>query len=216
VAVSGLTGRGEAGSGVARERYRELTVVALLAELGVRPHAEGLLGPLVLIGVCAAAGALLLPLVRVVVRAVVTRGSRLLRSCGLLPDRRMPRGEGGAHGHCAVRGRLRRWRRVRAEVGAERRARALMSELCPHGWRAELTLYEGRASTETGEPVRAPVALDWYELRPGGLEPAVVRRVWARSVAEALEAMVADRRTDVALEQIELRASAEGATWPDA
>ena len=163
-------------------------MVALLAQFGVRPHADGLVGPLVLIGVCAAAGALLLPLVRA----------------------------GVAHGRGALRGRLRRWRRVRAEVGAERRARALMGELCPHGWRAELTLYEGRPTTETGEPVRAPVALDWYELRPGGLEPAVVRRVWAGSVAEALEAMVADRRTDVALEQIELRASADGASWPDA
>jgi len=43
-----------------------------------------------------------------------------------------------------------------------------------------------------------------------------VRRVWAPSVAEALEAMVADRRTDAALEQIEARASADGISWPDA
>ena len=112
--------------------------------------------------------------------------------------------------------RVRRWRRVRDEVGAERRARALMGELCPHGWRAELTLYEGRSLTEAGDPVRAPVALDWYELRPAGAGTAVVRRVWAPSVAEALEAMVADRRTDAALEQIEARASADGISWPDA
>jgi hypothetical protein len=163
-------------------------VVVLLAQLGVRSHGGGLLGSLVLVAVCAAAGGLLLPLVRL----AVTRG----------------RG--------AVRARVRRWRSVGAEVGAERRARTLMGELCPHGWRAELTLYEGRSTTEAGEPVRAPVALDWCELRPGGVEPAVTRRVWAPSVAEALEAMVADRRTDVALEQIELRASAEGASWPDA
>lgn len=162
-------------------------MVALLAQLGVRPHAGGLLGPLVLIALCAAAGGLLLPPLRVAVR----------------------RGRG------ALGGRVGRWRRVRAEVGGERRARALMGELCPHGWRAELTLYDGRASTEAGEPARAPVALDWCELRPGGAEPAVVRRVWAASVAEALEAMVADRRTDVALEQIELRASADGVSWPD-
>lgn len=163
-------------------------MVALLAQFGDRPHAGSPLYPLVLVALCAAAGGLLLPLLRL----VATRG----------------RG--------ALGGRLGRWRRVRVEVGAERRARALMGELCPHGWRAELTLYDGRASTEAGEPVRAPVALDWCELRLGGAEPAVVRRVWAQSVAEALEAMVADRRTDAALEQIELRASADGASWPDA
>jgi hypothetical protein len=158
-------------------------VLALLVQFGARPHSGSLIGPLVLIGVCAAAGGLLLPLVRL----VVTR----------------------------ARARLGGWRRVGSEVGAERRARAMMSELCPHGWRAELTLYEGRALTESGDPVRAAVALDWYELRPGGGEPAVLRRVWGSSVVEALEAMVADRRTDVALEQIELRASADGASWPD-
>jgi hypothetical protein len=178
----------------------EITVVALLAQLGVRPHAGALLGPLVLIAVCAAAGGLLLPLLRV----AVTRGRAGLR------------GRGALHGRAALGGRAGRWRRVRAEVGAERCARAMMGELCPHGWRAELTLYDGRALTESDEPVRGPVALDWCELRPGGVEPAVVRRVWAGSVAEALEAMVADRRTDVALEQIELRASADGASWPDA
>ena len=147
-----------------------------------------MIGPLVLIGVCAATGALLWP-----VMALLARRAR-----------------------AAVGTRLRRWRRVGSEVGAERRARAMMGELCPHGWRAELTLYEGRAATESGDPVRAPVALDWYELRPGGEEAAVVRRVWGATVVEALEAMVADRRTDVALEQIELRASADGASWPDA
>lgn len=171
-----------------RDGYREVTVVAPLVLYEARPHGGGgLVGPLVLIGVCAVAGGLLLPLLRM--------GARRWRD--------------------AARVRLGSWRRMGSEIGAERRARAMMGELCPHGWRAELTLYEGRAVTETGDPVRAAVALDWYELRPGGGEPAVVRRVWAPSVVEALEAMVADRRTDVALEQIELRASADGASWPD-
>jgi len=163
---------------------------SVLYEAG--PHGTGdLISPLVLIGVCAAAGALLLPMVLPLVRALANRGRDVLRA------------------------RLGRWRRVGSEIGAERRARAMMGELCPHGWRAEITLYEGRATTESGDPVLAPVALDWYELRPGGGQPAVVRRVWAPSVLDALEAMVADRRTDVALEQIELRASADGADWPD-
>jgi hypothetical protein len=164
-------------------------VVAPLVLYEARPHGGGgLVGPLVLIGVCAAAGALLLPMLRVGVR----------------------------HFRDLLRARFGRWRRVGSEIGAERRARAMMGELCPHGWRAQLTLYEGRAVTEAGEPVQAPVALDWYEMGPGGGEPAVVRRVWGSSVVDALEAMVADRRTDVALEQIELRASADGVSWPDA
>ena len=175
-------------------------MVAPLVLYEARPHGGGgLVGPLVLIGVCAAAGALL-PLLRLGVS----------RSRGGLRARFGTRRRGGRWARFA------RWRRLGSEIGAERRARAMMGELCPHGWRAELTLYEGRAVTETGDPVRAAVALDWYELRPGGGEPAVVRRVWASSVIEALEAMVADRRTDVALEQIELRASADGASWPDA
>ena len=42
-----------------------------------------------------------------------------------------------------------------------------------------------------------------------------MQRVWARTVGEALEAMVADRRTDETLEQIERGAVADGALWPD-
>jgi hypothetical protein len=91
----------------------------------------------------------------------------------------------------------------------------MMSELCPYGWRAQITLYEGQEQGEHGEAVRAPVALDWFELSHDGGQPAVMRRVWAPSVGEALEAMVADRRTDEALEAIELRASADGLAWPD-
>ena len=58
------------------------------------------------------------------------------------------------------------------------------------------------------------MALDWTELREGS-RPAVMRRVWALTVAEALEAMVADRRTDETLEQIERGAVADGALWPE-
>jgi hypothetical protein len=106
-------------------------------------------------------------------------------------------------------------RRIQAAATAERRARAMMGELCPNGWRAQITLYEGQAQQDNGEPVRGAVALDWFELRAGGGEPAVMRRVWAATIGEALEAMVLDRRTDETLEQIELRASADGASWPE-
>ena len=156
-------------------------------QYGARPHAGSVLGPLVLVLAGALVGAILIPVTRLVV----------------------------THFRTVVHGRRARRRQVHAAAGAERRARALMSELCPHGWHARVHLYDAAAVTETGESVGAPVALDWFELAAGGSEPVVMRRVWAQSVAEALEAMVADRRTDETLEQIELQASADGAYWPD-
>ncbi len=105
----------------------------------------------------------------------------------------------------ALRRRRTEWRRRRAVASAELRARTLMSELCPHGWRAQITLSEG-----------SRVALDWAELQAESGQPAVLRRVWAPTIAEALEAMVADRRTDETLEQIEQGAVADGNLWPDA
>jgi len=114
----------------------------------------------------------------------------------------------------------RRARRLRpGTVGAEERARALMSELCPHGWRAQITVFS-QADSDDHRPLtpdgrRALVALDWTELGADGARPVIMRRVWARTVGEALEAMVADRRTDETLEQIERGAVADGALWPD-
>lgn len=107
-------------------------------------------------------------------------------------------------------------RRERAVARAERRARAMMGELCPDGWRAQITLFEPEDELP-GAPGGgwARVALDWAELDPKHEGPAVVRRVWAPTIAEALDAMVTDRRTDEALEQIEHGAAAEGAEWPD-
>jgi hypothetical protein len=94
-----------------------------------------------------------------------------------------------------------------------------MSELCPHGWRAQITVFSG-ADPDDHRPLtpdgrRALVALDWTELSADRGRPLVMRRVWARTVGEALEAMVADRRTDETLEQIERGAVADGALWPD-
>jgi hypothetical protein len=107
-------------------------------------------------------------------------------------------------------------RHERAQASAERRARALMSELCPHGWRAQITLFEP-GDELPGAPAGgwARVALDWAELDTERGGPAVVRRVWARTITGALDAMVTDRRTDEALEQIEHGAAADGAEWPD-
>lgn len=118
----------------------------------------------------------------------------------------------------AVRARLQKRRSRIAAANVERRTRALMSELCPQGWRAQITLLgpgdEVPPGLCDGEPVR--VALDWAELEDESGRPAVIRRVWAPTIAEALEAMLADRRTDETLEQIERGAAADGgAPWPD-
>lgn len=146
--------------------------------------------PLLLIAAGACVGAVTLPLLR----AVLARSRRVIRA---RRERGTPDG---------------------AAPTAESRARALMSELCPHGWHAQITLLEGRMPGQPAEPESGggPVAIDWVALGPGGAEAAVTRRVWAQSIDAALEAMVADRRTDVTLEQIELRATADGAHWPDA
>jgi hypothetical protein len=103
--------------------------------------------------------------------------------------------------------RRRRRRRARA-VGDEWRARVMMEELCPHGWQAQITLYGVGAPVPPGAPpARVPqVSLDWTEFRQEGEgveRVAVVRRVWAPSIPDALQAMVEDRCTDITLEEIE-------------
>jgi hypothetical protein len=154
------------------------------------PGPVNLLEPLLFLAVGLAMGLMVLPLLGV----IVPRARRGVRAW-----------------------RVRR-RQTRAAGNAERRARAIMSELCPFGWQAQITLFETANTAElpTVERPRAPVALDWAELsaHPTG-RPAVMRRVWAPTIADALQAMVADRQTDEALEQIEQLAIAEGALWPD-
>jgi hypothetical protein len=112
--------------------------------------------------------------------------------------------------------RRRRREQERAAATAERRARALMSELCPNGWRAQLTLIAAGDELPPGAPSgdRARVALDWAELGESG-EIVVARRVWAASISEALDAMVADRRTDETLERIERAHPLQQDLWPD-
>ena len=120
-----------------------------------------------------------------------------------------------------TRGLIRAWRarrrRLRAAANAELHARAMMSELCPHGWRAQITLFASGDEDRVGGPVdpRSQVALDWTELRDAAGTPAVMRRVWAPTIGEALDAMVSDRRTDETLERIEQGAVADGVAWPD-
>jgi hypothetical protein len=164
-------------------------VLLLWVQFLKRPyHAEhsNLIAPMVMIVAGAVVGLLLIPAVRITRRQVLRsfRGWRLRR------------------------------RRHRDAAAAELRVRAIMGELCPHGWSCQITLYEGPSPPDE-EPPPDRIALDWVELYREAGRPAVMRRVWAPSIAEALEAMVADRRTDLALEQIELRATIDGADWPD-
>jgi hypothetical protein len=116
-----------------------------------------------------------------------------------------------------IRSRVSNRRRFRMAANGEGRTRGMMDELCPHGWRAEITLF-GAAEELPGDhrrDHRCRVALDWTEFDHDSGRPAVVRRVWARTVGKALDAMVTDRLTDETLQQIEQGALAEGAVWPD-
>jgi hypothetical protein len=117
-----------------------------------------------------------------------------------------------AVGRTMLRRRRRAGSDLRDAAALEGRLRATMSELCPHGWRAQVILFgpEDELPPATPPGTRFRVALDWAELAADGEEAAIVRRVWAPTVAEAMEAMIVDRRTDETLEQIE-----RAAVWPD-
>jgi hypothetical protein len=123
----------------------------------------------------------------------------------------------GGNARRTLRARRGARRRRRAAAHSEARARALMSELCPHGWRAQITLFGPHDALPPDAPQgeQARVALDWAELEDDHRRAVVVRRVWAATIAEALEAMVIDRQTDETLEQIERGAVADGASWSD-
>jgi hypothetical protein len=166
------------------------TVLAFMAQFGVgRPGPVNLLAPLAAIVLAACIGGLALA----VLGRVVPRFRRALRS------------------------RIGRRRRRRSAASAELRARALMDELCPYGWRAQITLFTSSEDPLRGtrEGQRDRVAVDWTAFEDRSSRVTVVRRVWAASISEALDAMVADRRTDETLQHVEQHALAEGVIWPD-
>lgn len=97
-------------------------------------------------------------------------------------------------------------------------ALAVMGELCPHGWKAQVTIYGWGAPVPADAPAsRVPlVELEWSQYDEQTGQVAVARRVWAPSIAEALQVMVEDRRTDLSLEQIEQEAAeGEHLEWED-
>jgi hypothetical protein len=111
----------------------------------------------------------------------------------------------------------RRYRRPKM-AGDEWQALAVMGELCPHGWQAQINLYGwGAPVPEDAPPSRTPlVELEWRQFDEESAHVTVVRRVWAPSIGEALQAMVEDRQTDLTLEQIEQEAEGEeGLGWGD-
>jgi hypothetical protein len=161
-------------------------MLALANQSGAyRPTPTNLLPVLVTLGVAAVAGLLLLTLLE----HVVPRARRTLRL------------------------RTASTRRLRLAATAELRARAMMDELCPDGWEADIVLFSSaeQLPSEAPDPARTRVQLDWTELR----EPATNRRVWAPDIKSALEAMVAERITDETLHRIEQQALNDGADWPD-
>jgi hypothetical protein len=103
-------------------------------------------------------------------------------------------------------------------VSDQWQALAVMGELCPHGWQAQITLYGwGAPIPEDAPPARAPlVELEWKQFAEEPGRVAVARRVWAPTIEQALQVMVDDRRTDLTLEQIEQAACEDDdLLWPD-
>jgi hypothetical protein len=114
---------------------------------------------------------------------------------------------------------LRRWRNRHRPHSDEVRARAVMGELCPNGWQAQLTLFGSGSGSPPSAPrgaradTGAAVAVDWSELAGDGGEAPPTRRVWAATISDGLAAMVADRRTDEVLERIERSAGGDDDPW---
>jgi hypothetical protein len=166
-------------------------MVVFMAQFGVglHPGHADLLGPLTALLVAAGTGGLAV----LVLGQVVPRTRR------------------------AVRRPIVRRRRLRAAANAEVRARGMMDELCPYGWRAQITLYRASEEQLADSPLsqRDCVAIDWAAFESEDYREPIVRRVWASTISEALDAMVADRRTDETLQHVEQDALAEGAMWED-
>jgi hypothetical protein len=113
---------------------------------------------------------------------------------------------------------LRRRARRPKPVSDQWQALAVMGELCPHGWQAQITLYGwGAPVPEDAPSSRVPlVELEWKQFGDEYGRVAVARRVWAPTIGASLQRMVDDRRTDLTLEQIEQAAAQDGeAGWSD-
>jgi hypothetical protein len=110
---------------------------------------------------------------------------------------------------------LRRRHRRPKPVQDQWQALAVMGELCPEGWQAQITLYGwGAPVPADAPPSRVPlIELEWKQFEEESGRIAVERRVWAPTIGEALQTMVEDRRTDLTLEQIEQAAADDEDLW---
>jgi hypothetical protein len=110
---------------------------------------------------------------------------------------------------------LRRRHRRPKPVSDQWQALAVMGELCPDGWQAQITLYGwGAPVPADAPPSRVPlIELEWKQFEEDSGRIAVARRVWAPTIGEALQTMVEDRRTDLTLEQIEQAAADDDELW---
>jgi len=90
---------------------------------------------------------------------------------------------------------------VRDEWGAQ----VAMGELCPQGWRAQITLYGwGAPLPEDAPPSRVPpVELEWQRYDEEGRQVGPTRHMWARSIPQVLQLMVDDRNAEEVLEQLD-------------
>jgi hypothetical protein len=114
----------------------------------------------------------------------------------------------------AIAAYLRRRARRPRPVADQWQALAVMGELCPHGWQAQITLYGwGAPVPPDAPPSRVPlVELEWTQYQEPG-DIAIARRVWAPTISQALQAMIHDRQTDITLEEIEQAAADDQDTW---
>jgi hypothetical protein len=110
---------------------------------------------------------------------------------------------------------LRRRNRRQRPVNDQWQALAVMGELCPSGWQAQITVYGwGAPVPADAPPSRVPlIELEWKQFEEDSGRIAVARRVWAPTIGEALQTMVEDRRTDLTLEQIEQAAAEQDDLW---
>jgi hypothetical protein len=112
---------------------------------------------------------------------------------------------------------LRRRNRRPKPVNDQWQALAVMGELCPYGWQAQITVYGwGAPVPADAPPARVPlIELEWKQFEEESGRIAVARRVWAPTIGQALQTMVEDRQTDLTLEQIEQQAAEDDLWWSE-
>jgi hypothetical protein len=98
---------------------------------------------------------------------------------------------------------LRRREQQPKRVSDQWQTLAVMGELCPRGWQAQITVYgDGAPTPLDAPPARAPlVELEWLQFDGESQQATTARRAWARSINGAMQMMVDDRCTDLSLEQ---------------